>query len=111
MTNVCGVTRPSFLGQSGSVWAVANSEPGISSEENRIARTGGIREPEVEVMDLIGYPRIMHAAQRKVLRSFASALWNNSSIEVQAIRRHPETRKDMRAREFFNTSNGQPAVS
>ena len=100
MTNVCGVTCPSFLGQSGSVWAVASSEPGISSEENRIARTRGVREPQVEVMKLIGYPRVTHAAQRKVLSSFASAFGNNTSVVVQAIPHRPRIREDMKGSMF-----------
>ena len=71
-------------------------------------------------MKLIGYPRVMHAAQWidlalswpcltifkvciHLLRNFL--LGNKNSLEVQAIPGHPKTRKDMIACGSFNRSN------
>ena len=48
--------------------------------------------PQVEVIQLIGYPHIMHVAQREDLGRLASALWDNNSVEVRAIPRYPKSR-------------------
>ena len=70
-----------------------------------------MREPQVEVMKLIGARVSYMLHNEKVWYNFASALWNKSSIEGQAILRHLKIRKGIKAHDIFNTSNRQPAVS